>query len=628
MLPLLKRAFSGFLLLVTLLLGVPFTAFASSIPYSALRITTTGGGNITLAPGEVKNIAVSFQNKGSQTWKNDGNGYISLYTYGPKYRASVFDPGTWLTPSQVKRMGEEGVKPGATGTFLFSLKAPKTLGTYKETFALASENINWVTGGDFTLNITVQASSTANAPAVDPRPDDPVGRASSRQGLVPVSTVAPDASIGYSASLVTQTASKMKVLAKKTISFSAVIQNTGTKTWKNIGLSSSAMNIASGSSDFRNSTWSGNQVALLSQTVKPGATATVQFFFTSPSVNGTHTAKFQITADGISIPDSFVTIPVEVTGGSAEALDAPLESGVSNPSSVPAALITEPTIRVGVLIVDEETKDEAVITSFESDFDLIDTDGTILGSYPRGKEIRTAWDGANYLYNDGAHKKSSKPLRFVPKTPNAVMTITNFDRRLTRGTSFANNTFRNVLELRYNTPNNRTWVINELPLEYYLRGLAETSDSSPVEFQKALLTAARTYAFYHWTHSTKHRAEGFHVDAYQDQVYWGYDQEARTPRITGGVQATRGQIVTYNGDTAVTSFFSRSDGRTRNWSEVWGGNVPYAKSVPVPCDVGKTLWGHGVGMSASGALCMAKDGQDWQSILKYFYTGVDISQRW
>ena len=620
--PLLKRACSGLLLLATVVLGVPFSAFASSIPYSALRVTTTGGGNITLAPGEVKNIAVSFQNKGSQTWKNDGNGYISLYTYSPKYRASVFDPGTWLTPSQVKRMGEASVKPGATGTFLFSLKAPKTSGSYKETFALASENINWVTGGDFTLNITVTPSSRQGLTLSNPL--SPSGVARNPTGE-PSLTLPSD---GYSASLVTQTASKMKVLAKKTISFSAVIQNTGTKTWKSVGLSSSTMNIASGSSDFRNSTWSGNQVALLSQTVKPGATASVQFFFTSPSINGTQTAKFQITADGISIPDSFVTIPVEVTGGSAEAIDAPLESGVSNPTSVPLALITEPTIRVGVLIVDEETKDEAVITSFESDFDLTDTDGTLLGTYSKGQEIRTAWDGSNYLYNDGTHKKSLKPLRFVPKTPNAVMTITNFDRRVTRGTSFANNTFRNVLELHYNTPNDRTWIINELPIEYYLRGLAETSDSSPVQFQDALLTAARTYAFYHWTHSTKHKAEGFHVDAYQDQVYWGYDQEARTPNITVGVNATRGMIVTYNGDTAITSFFSRSDGRTRDWSEVWGGNVPYAKSVPVPCDVGKTLWGHGVGMSASGALCMAKDGQDWQSILKYFYTGVDISQRW
>jgi peptidoglycan hydrolase-like amidase len=33
-------------------------------------------------------------------------------------------------------------------------------------------------------------------------------------------------------------------------------------------------------------------------------------------------------------------------------------------------------------------------------------------------------------------------------------------------------------------------------------------------------------------------------------------------------------------------------------------------------------------MSASGALCMAKDGKDWKTILKYFYTGVEVNQKW
>ncbi|HRH32516.1 MAG TPA: SpoIID/LytB domain-containing protein, partial [bacterium] len=184
------------------------------------------------------------------------------------------------------------------------------------------------------------------------------------------------------------------------------------------------------------------------------------------------------------------------------------------------------------------------------------------------------------------------------------------------------------LEVRYNETYDRTWVINELKMEYYLRGLAETSNVSHIEFQKSLLTAARTYAFYHWQRATKHKAEGYHVDAYLDQVYRGYSQEAITPRITEAVEATRGQIVTYNGATAITAYFSRSDGRTRDWSEVWGGDVPWSKGVAVPCDEGKTLWGHGVGMSASGALCMANNGQTWDSILKYFYTGVDLGKKW
>ena len=36
-------------------------------------------------------------------------------------------------------------------------------------------------------------------------------------------------------------------------------------------------------------------------------------------------------------------------------------------------------------------------------------------------------------------------------------------------------------------------------------------------------------------------------------------------------------------------------------------------------------WGHGLGMSQYGALGLAKQGYNYQSILKYYYTGVEIS---
>jgi stage II sporulation protein D len=46
--------------------------------------------------------------------------------------------------------------------------------------------------------------------------------------------------------------------------------------------------------------------------------------------------------------------------------------------------------------------------------------------------------------------------------------------------------------------------------------------------------------------------------------------------------------------------------------------------VPVPQDAGKTLWGHGVGMSATGALGMANEGKSYVDILKHFYQGTEL----
>jgi peptidoglycan hydrolase-like amidase len=419
----------------------------------------------------------------------------------------------------------------------------------------------------------------------------------------------------------------VKAVAGKSVTLSAGFKNTGTTTWKSYGLRAPDMNIASTGS-FKHASWKGDIVTSMVGTVKPGETAYVTFAITAPKTNGTHTAKFQFTANDTGVEDAFVSLPVEVTGGAAEAVNAPKDSSVDDGSQT-VAYIDEPTIRVGVLIVDEETDNQVVITSSESDFDVKDIDGNLLAEMKKGQSVTAAWNGKTYTFDRGKGiEKVSSGIRIIPKTANAIMTVSNFDRKVTRGSSFTDNTFRNILELRYNTPNDRTWLINELPMEYYLRGLAETSNISPAEFQKTLITAARTYAFYHWSRATKHKSEFFHVDAWLDQVYKGYGQEARTPNLTAAVDATRGRIVTYQGETAITPYFSRSDGRTRNWSDVWYGTVPWCVGVPVPADVGKKLWGHGVGMSASGALAMANDGQTYDQILKYFYTGIDVTKKW
>ncbi len=606
--PMHARLFRSASFFTLLLMGVfvmaTWTSTVHAASLAALRVTTTGNGTISMQPDEVKEVTVTFQNIGATTWQNDGAGYISLYTYDPKYRASVFDPGTWLSASQVKRVREATVAPGGTATLVFQLHAPKTEGTYAEVFQLASEDTAWVDGGKFSLSINVESVEETAVATEDP-------------GLV--------SDDGLSATLVMQSANRIKAIAGKPVLITVGFKNTGTDTWSSYAMRTPDVGLAATSpTSFTHPSWSGSQLAYASTSVAPGGTAYVTFALTAPRTNGVHTARFQFAANDISIDDAYVELPVEVTGGAAEAIDAEevVEVDTTN-------FISEPIIRVGVLIVDEETENKVVITSEESNFVLRDTNGALLAELAEGTRVTAYYTGDYYVFDRGRGAETSTyGLRFIPTKENAVMTITNFDRTVTRGSANPDNTFRNILELRYNDSKERAWIINELPMEYYLRGLAETSNVSHLEFQKALITAARTYGFYHWSRATKHAKEYFHVDAYMDQVYKGYGQELRTPRLTESIEATRGQIVTYEGETAITAYFSRSDGRTRDWSEVWGGSVPWSVGVAVPCDEGKVLWGHGVGMSASGALCMANDGKLWDEIVKYFYTGVDIVQRW
>ena len=51
-------------------------------------------------------------------------------------------------------------------------------------------------------------------------------------------------------------------------------------------------------------------------------------------------------------------------------------------------------------------------------------------------------------------------------------------------------------------------------------------------------------------------------------------------KIQSAVNETSGQIVTYNGEVAMTVFHSQTGGgKTENSKDVWGGDVPYLVSV-------------------------------------------------
>ena len=92
------------------------------------------------------------------------------------------------------------------------------------------------------------------------------------------------------------------------------------------------------------------------------------------------------------------------------------------------------------------------------------------------------------------------------------------------------------------------------------------------------------------------------------------------------IEETRGFVATYNNEPADTPYFARSNGKTKSAKAVWGAEKPWLVAVTTPYDKGKTQWGHGVGMSARDGLYRAKDGSNWDDILKYYYTGIDLQK--
>lgn len=584
-------------------------ATVSSASYKAKMIDRTAS-SLTMKPGETKTYSISFKNTGTATWKNSGDRFVSIYTMDSKYRVSPFFDNSWRKSEQPIVMKDSSVPSDTVGSFEFVLHAPKTAGTYTETFQVAAENTAWVEGGKFFIIITVSGVSTATTTvkpttSVAPSPATP-----------PATTDTDD----YQATLLLRSyREEINLDPGETVAVILGFKNSGTKVWQVESIKNTSIQMATAVS-FHHLTWSGpDEVLKQSTAVKPGEIGFFNFTLQAPGLKGSYKPNFSLVVDGVSVPGGEVDIPITVTADG----EASQEPAVLPP----VQLISEPLLRVGLY-----TPTKPLMIGASGDYDIYDGSTRLVESIKSGQISKIVFDFNYHTYTVTTPSQTivlNGPVRFVPSSINVIMSIPSYSHVTGWNASLNDNTFRGTLELRYVSATGNLWVIDELPMEYYLRGLAETSNNSPIEFQKALATAARTYAFYHFSRNTKHGGV-FHVDATYDQVYRGYGNEIRTPNFTKSVEATRGAIVTYGGEIAITPYYSRSDGRTRSWEEVWGGGAkPWLRSVPTPYDAGQTLWGHGVGMSARDAVYRADEGgASWDQIVKYYYTGIDLVKKW
>ena len=98
---------------------------------------------------------------------------------------------------------------------------------------------------------------------------------------------------------------------------------------------------------------------------------------------------------------------------------------------------------------------------------------------------------------------------------------------------------------------------------------------------RAMAVAARTYALF----SASPNGDTYdHVDGTASQVYKG--QRAITEASRNAAQATRGEVLTYNGTPIQAVYFSSSGGHTANNEDVWTGSdpLPYLRGQADPHD--------------------------------------------
>jgi peptidoglycan hydrolase-like amidase len=567
-----------------LFIGSSAPALAAAPPKDSGAVTDQSALLINLAPGKRATLKIAVQNTGKTTWYKNGAQRTGLNTLFPLNSDSVLATPSWLAPWRPVRMTELTVKPGETAHFVFPIQAPRKPGVYYETMQVGHAVTNLVPGTDFRFVVTSgQKLSLA---------DFLRGRL-----LDPNVTAASDPE-------------------KVTLSF----KNTGRWRWLAVG--NTAVHVqAENAGLIPTDGWvSPTTPAVLTSPVKPGATATFTFRLKHPAAGGNYAPTFRLFAGSTPIEGTAVTIPFTVDGG---------------------GTVTEPKIRVGLF-----TTTTAATVSASTDVSVTDGAGTALGTVPAGAVLSETYDGTTDTHTAkfGSTTLTTKgALRLVGPTSSTVHTITSFLQPAYNGQN--DNAFRGTLEFRFASPTGKLWVINELPLDTYLLGLAEGANGMPPEYLKTLATAARSYALWHLLRGTKHANENYTLNATTDQVYRGVGFEKRAVDPVAATRATYGQVMVSPGATfpgnpygvALAPYSACTDGRTRAFSEKFGGNQadwPWLVSVPDPngiCINQTYLAGgggnHMVGMSASGARYKAETGgQTFDQILQYYYTGITVGK--
>lgn len=616
----------------------PKLTIKDAASYSAQYVSQSIPDPITIEAGATKTVVIKFKNTGTQTWNEKGSQYISAYTVEPKYRASPFVSKNWLSKTQTGKIKGQ-VKPEAVGELAIELQAPTKTGDYTEEFHLAAENASWMNKGYFFLKIKVVPAKIVT-PVVEKSPSHNASP-SDAGGEAPVVAAEP-----YDAKKILQSKKSIDAVGGEQVKLIVSFENTGEKGWKSYAVLAPSLSHLAGQgkeANFGDESWQSKRVVLKKdKAVAPKQTVRETFYFRAPKDKGTYTVSFVLQADGNTLSETVAQVNVDVTSNAPKHYQEPkLDADDITPVEL-FRLKEEPRIRVALWKLEKPEKETAVFVSSEADYDLFEGEGAEkLFTLPGTQKSTLSYKAGIYTFQSGKTKFESKNyFRLVPvNNPHAVFEITNQERTIEwhKGINF--NAYRGGVEYRLTDDAKSLYIINDLLLEDYMYGIAETSNGTHYEYIKALQTAARTYAYYVTATSDKYPNGNFDVVAHTgDQLYLGYRNEALRPNVVKASNDTRGSIITYDTDTnpatpnavVITPYFGNSDGMTRTWSKVWGGSdKPWLVPVKAIYDKRdkKKMYGHGVGMSQRDAMIKADEEKlDYKQLLQYYYTGVEIEK--
>lgn len=629
--------------LAIVLLGISCFAFGSKVlaadDYSAQWMAQAQ--KVSMKSGETRSVWVEIKNTGTAQWSSLDSNAIKIGTARKRDSASNFYAESWISSNRLTSFEKEVIAPGEVANFVFEVTANLPVGNHKEYFGLVAEGITWFDNFDFSVEIEVlptiltgelisvsdssivlKAGETKEI-AVQVKNTGDVEWSNSSVSAVKIGTAAPldrrsvfyennwlsrnrittsesnvspngvgkfnfkiaapervgsyvekfkivieglawlddvefqlnikvDPAI-YSASFVSKSKNPVIVPGEEATVW-VDLKNEGNTIWLNTGDRTAKLGTAGpldGESKFNHSTWlSSNRITMVDKETNPGEIGRFTFNIKAPEKIGTYIQKVRPVIEYVTWMED-LDIEWDIVVNEELVLIDPIRVGLS--ATTENVVVNS---NKGMVIRKGTSKDLVVrIASNQS-----------ANVSPISNGYQVVVGGETYTIKDF--------VRFIP-LKDSVLSINN-----SQISSYYNG-FRGIITIRRSALSGRVWMVNELELEDYLKGIAEVPNAWPIEARKAQVVAARTFAM---RRMETPKADIFDIyDDTRDQVYYGYDYEIAKPGIAQAVAATTGIAVMYAGQPALTYYHSDSGGATDTVANVWdGNNIPYLQSVVDP----------------------------------------------
>ena len=251
------------------------------------------------------------------------------------------------------------------------------------------------------------------------------------------------------------------------------------------------------------------------------------------------------------------------------------------------------------------------------------------------------WSNANltFLSNkiqiDSDRSLSANRISVRSAMNDWVVKITNYNRKSYIGIPW--NSFKWSLIFEKWTYPLKNWeqksdfiVVNTLPFSEYMKWIVETNDTETLEKNKVMAMISKNYALFYmnkWNIHPSIPADANYTaiddpNFFQKYV-WAW-LEKTLKKWYQALDATKNQIVMYNGYLPILPYFNCSAGFTLSAEEKrWWTDTPYLKSV-YDFDWCNEFAGHWVGLAWKWAERFAQQWMTYDQILWYYYDWINI----